>query len=57
MIGLIRALRIIRESASLKNKETLNNFIEYLWEKIKPEEKVDFERNWLENEKEKLNRD
>lgn len=57
MIGLIRSLRIIKESASLKNKETLDTFVEYLWEKIKPEEKVDFERNWLEKERKKLNRD
>lgn len=56
MVGLLRALRIVQESASVDNKELLEEFIDYLWEKIKPEGKVDFERKWLENERNKLNR-
>jgi uncharacterized membrane protein len=56
MVGLLRALRIVQESASADNKELLKEFIDYLWEKIKPEGKVDFERKWLENERNKLNR-
>jgi len=56
MVGLIRALRIIQESASSDNKELLKDFTDYLWEKVKLEEKVDFERKWMENERNKLNR-
>ena len=56
MVGLLRALRIVQESASADNKELLKEFIDYLWEKIKPEGKVDFERKWLEIERNKLNR-
>lgn len=55
MVGLLRALRIVQESASVDNKELLEEFIDYLWEKINPEGKVDFERRWLENERNKLN--
>lgn len=55
MVGLLRALRIVQESASVDNKELLKEFIDYLWEKINPEGKVDFERRWLENERNKLN--
>ena len=55
MVGLLRALRIVQESASVDNKELLKEFIDFLWEKINPEGKVDFERRWLENERNKLN--
>jgi hypothetical protein len=56
MVGLLRALRIIQESASIDNRKLLGEFIDYLWEKINPQDKVDFEREWLENERNKLNR-
>lgn len=55
MVGLLRALRIIQESASLDNKELLKSFMDYIWEKVNPEGKVDFERKWLEDERAKLN--
>lgn len=57
MVGLLRALRIIQESASLDNKRVLKGFIDYLWEKVRPEEKVTFERAWMENERNKFNRE
>ena len=56
MVGLIRALRIIYETASSKNRDTIREFMEYLWIKIKPEDKPSFEKEWLNSERSKLNR-
>ena len=56
MVGLIRSLRIIYESASSENREIIREFVEYLWIKIKPGDKPSFEKEWLNSERSKLNR-
>ncbi len=56
MVGLIRALRIIYESASSENREIILEFVEYLWIKMNPDDKPAFEKEWLYSERSKLNR-
>ena len=55
MVGLIRSLRIIQESVSSDNQIAFKTFTEYFLQKVEPELKVDYEREWMRHELTKLN--
>ena len=54
MISLLKALRLVMEKASSKNRSVILNFLDYVWEKIDPSLLTGYDLKMLEHEKEEI---